>query len=885
MRAAPQPPALDELVGDWMAREDLVHLHSLRNQWGQAHVNADLTSLSWLAIPPFVGGYHTGVLRVDGRVRAADRSRWAPWGVTRDAVFDRLRVSTETRLAYEADRVLWRVTVTNEAAEPRTVTLEQELGAPVAHSEVDWGWTYGLPWNHGHHHDYFATERVRAEALADRPRQVQLLPHDLRAIRLGSPRVPGIQRDEDDAPMLLEASLPDHSTSDSGRTRASSIVGVVRSVTIVPVGSDAVVLDGPYVLDNPASEHVLDAVGLADGTSVCVSVEVATSGQTGVILTHGNHPDSLQLGLDGDRPFLVIGGERVVADRPLAPGRHAIEARVTADGASLVVDGSPAGATRPWWHAQRWSASVDGTDAVVVADSGSPAVSAYALSPAPSALVADGSRGIARWDLHLAPGETGSVAFVLEIGLGPDVVPAARAEAARFGAALDEVAARWRTLWANAFVPGNPDHSGYLPVLSGSSDGLSTTYYLGILLALYLRNTGVSDLGPVFLTGGPRLGPTTTYYWDLSEWPRTAAMLEPAGLRSWILAALAQDYDASHSFDVRNLLPVGNHYASNDHALFRIVQGYVATTGDTALLDEVAGGRTVLDHLRRLAFRPRTRRSAFGAGVLVDLGDDAWELLECVPNYRHAVVSFNAGYVGMLRSLASLLRTLGADDEADEAARDADELAAAVLGQYAGGGRWRIAHPTGEDVIGHCLDFELVAADLTEDLSAAHRREMVEFATTHLIDGEWMRALSPDDPIAPFSDRPDHGAAGAFAAWPGATSYGLCRLGRPDLAVEFLSRVHRSRGGALWGQAVESVGGGRYRVAERGISNRESVAAVAVTEAVLAGVFGLQPEFASLGRPVGTLSTTFGELHGVRAVGFDLPVPERSREPAADGAS
>ncbi|MGO4343838.1 hypothetical protein, partial [Pedococcus sp. 2YAF34] len=124
----------------------------------------------------------------------------------------------------------------------------------------------------------------------------------------------------------------------------------------------------------------------------------------------------------------------------------------------------------------------------------------------------------------------------------------------------------------------------YLPVLESPSPGLARSYYFGILLALYLRNTGVSPIGPVFLTGGPRLGATTTFYWDLSEWARTASLLEPVGIRSWILAALAQPYDASHSFDTKNLLPVGNHYAANDHALFRIVEGYVGVTGDLTVL-------------------------------------------------------------------------------------------------------------------------------------------------------------------------------------------------------------------------------------------------------------------------------------------------------------
>ena len=141
-------------------------------------------------------------------------------------------------------------------------------------------------------------------------------------------------------------------------------------------------------------------------------------------------------------------------------------------------------------------------------------------------------------------------------------------------------------------------------------------------------------------------------------------MLEPAGMRAWIVAALRQPYDRSHSFDTRNLLPIGNHYAANDYALFRCIQAYVGVTGDVALLAEHAGAGTVIDHLRHIAVPPDSGRAAYAGGVLVDFGDDPWELLECVPNYRHAVVGFNAASVGMLRALAWLERQLERPDEA-----------------------------------------------------------------------------------------------------------------------------------------------------------------------------------------------------------------------------
>jgi hypothetical protein len=849
-------PELGELAGDWLPVAELAHLPSLRNQWGQGHVNRDLTSLSWLAFAPYSGGYHTGVLRVDGRPLAAERMRWSPWGVQRAAVQGPLTVTTDVRMAYERSRVLWRITLRNDSAEPVTAAVEQELLAMFAHSEVDWGWLYGTPWNSGHHHDFHATERLRAEVLADRPRQVQVLPHGERWIRLGSPRIPGIQRDEDAAPMLLESELPDHSAPDSGRVRAPGAPCLVRQLAVERSDGSRCAIGEPraaYTV-RPGTDLRVGTVALAAGDALVFEVRVDQAGVEGVVATHGNHPDSAQLGFHEGRVTLRVGGEHVIAANPLPLGSwHAVGVRVDGSGAELLVDGVVAARTAPWWSGQRWTAAPQ-SDAVLVSDGLSRACSGYAFATLPDVLTVNGARAVASWQLVLAPGQSVDLGFVLDVsGSAESALARSRTAAASFEAAFAEVAERWRTAWAHAFTPGNPEFSGHLPTLVTDDADLSRTYYLGALLALYLRNTQVSRTGPVFLTGGPRLGPTTTFFWDQSEFAHTAAMLEPSGMRAWILAALGQPYDHCHSFDTYNLLPVGNHYAANDHALFRTVTAYIEVTGDTGLLAEPAGGRSVLDHLRAMAYRPRGRRAGFGDGVLVDLGRDAWELLECVPNYRDAVVSFNAGYAGMLRTLGGLLRMLDRDAEAVVAEAEGDALAQAVLGQYAGDGRWLIGHPEGAEAIGHCLDFALVAADMSGDLSPVQREEMVAFVNTRLVDGDWMRALDPGDPVAPLSDRPDHGAAGAFAAWPGATAYGLCRLGRPDLAAAILRRAHRATSGALWGQAMEATPAGPYRVAERGVSNRESVAAVALTEAVIKGLFPTTPT-----TPFGTLLHTPG---------------------------
>jgi len=869
-------PALDDILGGWLDRDELVHLHSLRNQWGQAHVNPDLTSLSWLAIPPYSVGYHTGVLRVDGHVWAAQRFRWAPWGVDREAALDDLVVRSTVSMAYEATRVLWRIEVSNASDQPRQVALAQDLLAAVGHSEVDWGWTYGTPWSRGNYHDFHATERIRAETIAEEPREAQLLPAGARPLRLGRARLPGIQRDEDGDAMLIESALPDHSTTDVARDRQPAVIGSVTEVALTSPTGERTAVRGPYILASDDAEWRLPPVVIEAGARLDVDFVLADPTQTGVILTHGNHADSLQVGLRSGRPSLTIGGEHVEAAHEISAGAHRLSVAVDNCSASLCVDGTQVARTTEWWRSGRWRAS-DERGVIVIDDTRSPASAAYAVVPSPSRLTVEDGRAVAEWRLSIEPGSSQTVWVTLELGVDRTAILHRAAETARDGqAALAAVADRWRRLWINTFVAGNDDHSGYLPVLDTERAGLARTYYTGILLALYLRNTGVSALGPVFLTGGPRLGPTTTFFWDLSEWARTASMLEPVGMRAWIVAALGQPYDRSHSFDTRHLLPVGNHYAANEYALFRCIQAYIGVTGDVALLAELVGARTVIDHLRQIAIPPDSARAAYAGGILFDFGDDPWELLECVPNYRHAVVAFNAASVGMLRALAWLERRFERPDEATALTARATELATAVRRQYAGGGRWRIAHPAGNDVIGHCLDFQLVAAEMADDLEPRVAAELADFAEGVLIDGDWMHALAPDDPIAPFADRPDHGASGAFAGWPGATAYGLVQLGRTDAAADFLGRLHRATSGAVWGQAVEAIGAGRYRVAERGASNRESSAGVAATEAIIAGLFGINAGIRSIEAPLGVTANRFGTLRGVRAVGFDLPAASAS---------
>ncbi|MEY9835745.1 hypothetical protein [Streptacidiphilus sp. EB103A] len=845
----PGVPDLDDVAGHWVGADEIAHLPSLRNQQGQGHVNADLTSASWLVAPPFTFGYHTGELHLDGRTPAAQRFLWKPWGVVRERRGDGLLLRTDTRMALSRDLLLWRITATNEGPEARTVELSQDLYARVAHTEVGYGWLYDVPWNHGDHHDFMALERIRATTGGGGASY--LLSPAPRRLRLGRPRIPGIQRDEDHGPMLLDDALPSHFSHDKEPEPRTGVDAAVRALRVESADGGLVLdIDGPVTLTRDG-EATFDALVLAPGTEIGFDLRLDAAGQSGTVLIHGNHPDSLQIGVEDGRLWLGITGEREFSTADV-PERtwHRVSTRVEADHAVLTLDGEEIIRTRHWNASRRWASHV--TDSpetmLTIEDTRSPARAAYAFSgPAPG-LTSTGAGGRATWTCRIEPGQSVTLGIACAYGTGADQVRAeARAAVQDFDATLRAGTDGWRQHWSHMFTPGNPDFSGHLPTLTTHDAGLARTYYMGALQLLYMRNTRIRPGEPVFLTGGPRLGPTTTYFWDHSEWSRMYALLEPAGLRSWLLRVLAGPYQESFGIDARSGGPLGNAYSANDYALFRLIEHYVCITGDTAFLDTTAGGATVLQHLEGLGFGWRDKRSPATGGVLADFGEDPWNLLECIPGYTGVVASFNGAYVGATRALAGLYRQRGRHQDADRAEAEARELADAVLDLYAGDGRWRIRRPDGTDTIGHCLDFGLVAACLHRELAPQVRLEMADFVERDLLAGGWMRALSPNDPAAATSDRPDHGAGGAFCAWPGVTAHGLARLGFRDRALTLLRDLASAASGGLWGQAMEIVttadGHLRARVAERGVSNRETIAGAAGAEAVLSALFDVNPSF------------------------------------------
>jgi hypothetical protein len=110
-----------------------------------------------------------------------------------------------------------------------------------------------------------------------------------------------------------------------------------------------------------------------------------------------------------------------------------------------------------------------------------------------------------------------------------------------------------------------------------------------------------------------------------------------------------------------------------------------------------------------------------------------------------------------------------------------------------------------------------------------------------------MHALSPEDPDAVFSVRPDHQWTGAYPAWPPLAVLGLLRAGKEQMAIEWLRGLGRSGNQGPYGQAhfAETVVPADAGGAAKAPSDQPFITDWAVSsggawvQAIVEGVFGV----------------------------------------------
>ena len=415
------------------------------------------------------------------------------------------------------------------------------------------------------------------------------------------------------------------------------------------------------------------------------------------------------------------------------------------------------------------------------------------------------------FELELRPGETWEGAYVHAIG---DDAAEGRARYARLAADVDGAVAQagreWDAELTAAFTPGNGRYSGSLPVLESDDPDLWRLYYLGALGVIYFkRDSPHSAVGRAYDTPLPRYWGTTTFIWDFSLSSLVHALLDPEPMRGQLERWMALDVHACYGSDWLTGKPLGAWYASNDHSMTQLIDTYLRS-GDTPWLDAELrlpdGPSRVRDQLGRFANGWQSLMSLNG---LADYGG-VNNLLECVSSYVHEVAALNAANVWNLRTAAGHLRSADPDG-ARRMEADASELLGRLWPLYEDGEGWfRARMPDGRLLpVRHCYDLLVMLDLLADELGDRRTNEMVRAFREQLQTPNWMRALSPVDPDAISSVRPDHQWNGAYTAWPSYVAAGLYGIDRSDIADPWLRGLARSANQGLFGQAhfVDEVAG------------------------------------------------------------------------------
>jgi hypothetical protein len=699
-------PALDKVSGIWVSADTIAMEPSIRNFRGQAVLNRDATSISWFVSAPYSGGYHTGVMKINGEVPLVSMFRWQPYQASRICDLKDWKISSATRMLPDENGIMWEVEITNTTNEAKDLHIDLDLIGFISKYEGDWQWWYPYP-----------------------------------------------------------------------------------------------KMTGRFTTRDDEVENVRKNIGKSSTGPANLVEELVNGKPTG---------KKVAIKWPDDKEILAC---------------------------------------------KKYNATVE-DQGIFVSDTETDAVTVFEFATQPDTLVSFNSGGHAVWNAKMQPGEKKTIRYFMAYGDNrEDLKKTASAWKDNFDSKFNHVWEIWETRWKQLFVPGDTLLSGCFPVLETRDTLAKKVYYTGPLTLLYLTHTNLPQHKKVYLTGGPKWGASITFFWDITEWSTMLAVADPAFMKEHIKTWITIDPSKFYGVDNFGGKGVGNAYSANYWAIFQLIRSYITVTGDYDFLNETVNGKTVLETLEHYATNWE-RISLYGQPgctddiyKLADFGDDEWNLLECVPTYKHIVPSFNAGYIWMMREVSAFYKKTGNTAKADSLRKKADDMLPRLMKLYAGNGIWNSLYPGQKYVeVRHCLDFMFMGRFLPNDIPDSMKTEMLHFLDTELMTNHWMRAQSLSDVAAKNSDRPDHGPLGAYDGWPAGTMDALVQMGYSQKALDFYHAIEPVTYEGSWAQAHELWGdnkenkNARTRIAERGWHARDAMAGVGMSQVMLKCFFGFYPD-------------------------------------------
>ncbi len=383
----------------------------------------------------------------------------------------------------------------------------------------------------------------------------------------------------------------------------------------------------------------------------------------------------------------------------------------------------------------------------------------------------------------------------------------------------------WNEELKAAFTPGNSNFSGFMPTLETTDKEISKLYNMGVLGVIYFkRDNPYSVLGRTYDTLMPRYWQSVTFIWDYSLSSFVHALLDPAVMQKYLEHWMLMDVHKHFGTEYLTGSPVGPWYSVNDFAMMTIANNYLRFSGNFDWLNKELKNHSVKEKVKNYLLKYSSNWKQFKSkNGLADYGGIN-NLLECVSTYIHEVASLNAANIFNMRTGAEFAAIIGEEEISKKLTKEADELLPEIQKLYVKGkGYWYSRFPNNELIeVRHCYDFITILNNIPDDLSEKQKTEMTQFFINELLTPTWMHALSAGDDNVLFSVRPDHQWNGAYPAWPAQAAAGLYKIGKGDLAFNWLKGIARTANQGPFGQAhfvetaIEPESGGARKATPEG---------------------------------------------------------------------
>ena len=180
-------PSLDALSGVWINADTLGIEPSLRNFKGNALLNRDMSSISWIASAPYSSGYHTGTLKINGEVPRAQLFRWYPYQSLRSTSTKTYSVNSCVKMLPDSNVFMWQIEIKNTTAQQQHYNIQQDLiGFISCYKNETWPWPYPFPTLKGKTNE-------RTNELPNVRRNIGLQPSQFENITLDSALTPRVK--------------------------------------------------------------------------------------------------------------------------------------------------------------------------------------------------------------------------------------------------------------------------------------------------------------------------------------------------------------------------------------------------------------------------------------------------------------------------------------------------------------------------------------------------------------------------------------------------------------------------------------------------------------------------------------------------------------------